>query len=152
MCWKARAWNDWRKAGNFDCKWNSTTLSSMSAGRCCAKVILLFMEIAWRCFHFVYHPGDALNSGHVPGALSLLFLALSLPQKAPRCTFLTSWCAFLTSRCAFLTSRCAFLTLRFPYIALSLLFPGFMWNGKITMLGHSTCIVEYENVFSFAFW
>jgi len=43
------------------------------------------------------------------------------------------------------------LTLRFPYIALSLFSPGFMWNGKIKMLGHSACIVEYENVFSFAF-
>ena len=44
-------------------RWNSTTLSSMSAGRRCAKVVLLLMEIAWRRFHFVYHPGDALNSG-----------------------------------------------------------------------------------------
>lgn len=29
----------------------------------CAKVVLLLMEIAWQRLHFVYHPGDALNSG-----------------------------------------------------------------------------------------
>ena len=78
-------------------------------------------------------------------------------------TWACSWCAFLTFFCAFLTSkgsqvrfpylevRFPYFALRFPSFALSLLFPGLMWNGKIKMLGHSACVVEYENVFSFAF-